>query len=173
MLGFEKNHVGYVFRHDEGALARIGKFAAAAKTAGWPGDIRAGILPPKNELPACGGGMRRSFERMLDLNRPMQPPLVRPAPENSQVTAPRAFNGGRTLGRDGRLRVAPERETHQHQSPKARALFRPIEKDHSTVTGQASGYRVGSALWYTSQGSLVAAETATDINLISNTRGLI
>ena len=164
---------GYGVRADERGPTRMGETPGAEKTFGRPGDVRAGILPPKNELPACGGGMRRSFERMLDLNRPMQPPLVRPAPENSQVTAPRAFNGGRTLGRDGRLRVAPERETHQHQSPKARALFRPIEKDHSTVTGQASGYRVGSALWYTSQGSLVAAETATDINLISNTRGLI
>jgi hypothetical protein len=54
---------------------RIGEGAGAAKTACWPGDDRAGILPPKKEFPACGGGMRRIFEHVLDLNRPSQPRL--------------------------------------------------------------------------------------------------
>jgi hypothetical protein len=54
-------------------LARIGNSFAAAKIAGWPGDGRGGILLLKKEYPACGGGMPRSFEHVLDLNRPSQP----------------------------------------------------------------------------------------------------
>jgi hypothetical protein len=42
---------------------------------GSPGDVRGGIFDGMEQsgYPAFGGGMRRSFEHMLDLNRPMQP----------------------------------------------------------------------------------------------------
>jgi len=51
--------------------------AAASKPVGLPGDVRGGIFDgtEQSEDPAFGGGMRRSFEHMLDLNRPMQPCL--------------------------------------------------------------------------------------------------
>jgi hypothetical protein len=71
-LGWRKRIIGCAFRADGLALSRIGGGACAAKTFGWPGDARGGILQP-NEFPACGGGMRRSFEHMLDPNRPSQP----------------------------------------------------------------------------------------------------
>jgi len=54
----------------------MGNRFGAAKTVGWPGDVRLGILPPKKkEFSARGGGMRRSFAPKRALNRPMQPRL--------------------------------------------------------------------------------------------------
>jgi len=70
------------------------------------------------------------------------------------------------LGREGRLRVAPERETPLHQSPQAGAPFRHIEKDRSTVAGQASGSRSGDAYPYTSQRMLAGTVVVTDKNIL-------
>jgi len=55
----------------------MGERVAAAKPAGWPGDVRRGIFDGtrKREYSACGGGMRRSFAPKRDLNRPIQPRL--------------------------------------------------------------------------------------------------
>ena len=60
---------------DVRAPARMREMAAAARTVGWPGDVREGIFDgtEKIEYPACGGGMRRSFALKRALNRPMQP----------------------------------------------------------------------------------------------------
>jgi hypothetical protein len=52
-------------------------------------------------------------------------------------------------------------ETPLHRSPQARVPFRPIEKDHSNVAGQASGFRGGNAYPHTSQRVFVGAETIT------------
>jgi hypothetical protein len=53
----------------------MGEMVAAARPAGWPGDVRGGIFDgaEHSEYSACGGGMRRSFAPKRDLNRPMQP----------------------------------------------------------------------------------------------------
>ena len=55
-------------------MARMRERAAAAKPAGWPGDVRGGIFDGtrRREYPACGGEMRASFALRRDLNRPMQ-----------------------------------------------------------------------------------------------------
>jgi hypothetical protein len=64
------------------------------------------------------------------------------------------------------LRVALGRETPLHQSPQARAQLCHFEKDQPTVAGQASGFRSGSAFWYTSQRMLVGTEIVTDKNIL-------
>jgi hypothetical protein len=71
------------------------------------------------------------------------------------VTPLARFQRRSDLGRDGRLRVAPERETPLHQSPQARTPFCPIEKERSTVAGQAGGILSGNACSYASQRMLV------------------
>jgi len=70
---------GYGVRADERGPTRMGETPGAEKTFGRPGDVRAGILPPKNkEFPTFGGGMRRSFEHMLDPQPSCTAPLARP-----------------------------------------------------------------------------------------------
>ena len=71
------------------------------------------------------------------------------------------------MGREGRLRVALERETPLHQSPQARASFRPIEKERLNVNGQANGIRGGNAFSYSSQQFFVGTGTVTDKILLS------
>ena len=72
------------------ARTRIGEGAGAAKTVGWPGDVRCGTLPTKKKFPAFGGGMLRNFELVLDLNRPSQPRLS-DLPWELQIVALCAF----------------------------------------------------------------------------------
>jgi hypothetical protein len=71
------------------------------------------------------------------------------------------------MGREGRLRVALERETPLYRSPQARAPhFHPIENAAANFSGQANGIRSGSALSYTSQRVFAGAEIVTDLNLL-------
>jgi hypothetical protein len=160
------NCIGYDSRADERALARMGETVAAAKPVGWPGDVRKGILDGASgrEYPAHGGRMRRSFSPKRDLNRPMRPRLP-DLPGKCEIQKRRS-----DLGREGRLRGALERETPLHPSPQARAPFRPIEKDRSTVAGQAGGIRGGNEYPYASQRMFVGAEIAIDINILLATK---
>jgi hypothetical protein len=144
----------------------MGETVAAAKPVGWPGDVRKGILDGASgrEYPAHGGRMRRSFSPKRDLNRPMRPRLP-DLPGKCEIEKRRS-----DLGREGRLRGALERETPLHPSPQARAPFRPIEKDRSTVAGQSGGIRGGNEYPYASQRMFVGAEIAIDINILLATK---
>jgi hypothetical protein len=87
-------------------------------------------------------------------------------PGNFKGTLTQLFQRRSDLGRDGRLRVAPERETPSHQSPPASAQFRRMEKDRSIVAGQASGICGGNARPHSSQRVFVGAGTITDKNTL-------
>jgi hypothetical protein len=76
------------------------------------------------------------------------------------------------MGRDGRLRVARERETPLHQSPQAGAQLRRIEQDRSTVAGQADGFLIGDGLSYASRPLLVGAEIVTDKSVLQSNSNL-
>jgi hypothetical protein len=98
------NCIGHDSRADERALTRMGQRGAAAKPAGWPGEVRGGIFDgaEQSEYPACGGEMRMSFAPKRDLNRPMQPrssDLPRRFARNADLALP---VGGWTWGvKDG------------------------------------------------------------------------
>jgi hypothetical protein len=70
------------------------------------------------------------------------------------------------------LRGAPGRETPLNKSPQARALFRRIEKERSTVAGQANRFRSGDVCPYTSQHVLLGEVNVTDKNLIPDDRSM-
>jgi hypothetical protein len=82
------------------------------------------------------------------------------------VTPLARFQRRSDLGRDGRLRVAPERETPLHQSPQARTPLYHIEKDRSIVAGPASGFRCVKAFPYSSRDPHVGMGTVTDKNYL-------
>jgi hypothetical protein len=103
---------------------RIGECVVAAKSAGWPGEVRGGILQPKKKFPACGGGMRRTFA----LRRDPQPSVTPHCP----TSAPKFTITGRsdTRGCDGRLRSSMRsklrhigRRRRRLQSPAANGLL--------------------------------------------------
>jgi hypothetical protein len=91
--------------------ARIGNTADAAKTAGWPAEVRRGILQAERECPAFGGGcfgVSRSSAPSTVLHSPACPTSLR----IKKGPRSRMPSGGRTSGRDGRLWVGPWPKLH-------------------------------------------------------------
>ena len=100
---------------------------------------------------------------MLDLNRPSQPRLSDLPGIAEWRAIAHSEGGGRTMGRDGRLRVAPVAETPLHQPPQAGTrIFASLARcrRERRRASQRSSQRRGVP--YSSQRPLVGTRTVTD-----------
>jgi len=79
--------------------------------------------------------------------------------------------GGRTMGREGRLRVEPELETPIYRPTQARTPhFVSPQNARRNVAGPANGARCADTFAYSSQRLFVGKDTVTDRNFLSDHR---
>jgi hypothetical protein len=87
------------------ASAGIGEGDCAAKTTGWPVDVRDGILLQNDyEVPACGGGMLRSFAHKRDPQPSVTPHCPTSATDGKRRGISQFTGRADMRGCEGRLR---------------------------------------------------------------------